>query len=161
MLTGRELKIARFCAGLSQQQLADRTGLHRLTVGYWENKKERFSATHGAPLAIAQSLGMNCISGPLRAGAAWGLTDYDRMRLESDLLRLNKNHARHQTNRRVICAARTRKGILCKALSEPGKQRCKFHGGLSTGPKTPEGRANISQFQKKRWEEWREKRDAM
>jgi len=151
MLTGRELKTARLRAGISQQQLADRIGLHRLTVGYWETKKGRFSATHGTPLTIAQSLGMNCISGSIRAGAAWGLTDDDRMRLESDLLRQKCKSSQHQSNRRVICAAQTRKGTLCKALSEPGKRRCKLHGGLSTGPKTSEGRARIAKAQRQRW----------
>ncbi|MGO8839958.1 MAG: HGGxSTG domain-containing protein [Methyloceanibacter sp.] len=27
---------------------------------------------------------------------------------------------------------------------EPGKRRCRFHGGLSTGPRTAEGRARIA-----------------
>jgi hypothetical protein len=31
----------------------------------------------------------------------------------------------------------------------------KFHGGLSTGPKTPEGRARIAEAQRKRWAAWR------
>ena len=37
------------------------------------------------------------------------------------------------------CGARTRAGGHCKA---PGRTngRCRMHGGLSTGPKTPEGR---------------------
>lgn len=43
---------------------------------------------------------------------------------------------------RVRCGAkRHRDGKPCKAWSEPGKQRCKWHGGCSTGPKTKEGRA--------------------
>lgn len=44
--------------------------------------------------------------------------------------------------KRVPCGAqRHRDGKPCQALSEPGKRRCRFHGGRSTGPKTPEGRA--------------------
>ncbi len=37
---------------------------------------------------------------------------------------------------RPVCGARTRRGsiCLCKKLGRGG--RCKFHGGLSTGPKT-------------------------
>ncbi|WP_156880311.1 HGGxSTG domain-containing protein [Thermomonas fusca] len=43
---------------------------------------------------------------------------------------------------RVQCGAkRHRDGQPCQAKSEPGKRRCRFHGGRSTGPKTPEGRA--------------------
>ena len=42
---------------------------------------------------------------------------------------------------RVICGARRRRdGQPCQGLSVPGKQRCKWHGGASTGPRTNEGR---------------------
>lgn len=54
-----------------------------------------------------------------------------------------------------LCGARTRKGTPCKAEALPGKKRCKFHGGLSTGPKTLEGRERIAAAQRKRWAEWR------
>lgn len=52
---------------------------------------------------------------------------------------------------RVSCGAkRHRDGLPCKAKSEPGKRRCRFHGGRSTGPKTALGRAkslrNLVQF---------------
>lgn len=44
--------------------------------------------------------------------------------------------------KRVTCGARRhRDGQPCQAKSEPGKRRCRFHGGRSTGPRTPEGRA--------------------
>lgn len=53
---------------------------------------------------------------------------------------------------RVICGARRRRdGQPCQALSVPGKRRCKWHGGASTGPRTDEGRArsfaNLRQYQ--------------
>lgn len=42
---------------------------------------------------------------------------------------------------RVPCGARRRRdGLPCEALSVPGKRRCRWHGGLSTGPKTIEGK---------------------
>lgn len=41
---------------------------------------------------------------------------------------------------KAICGARTRKGTPCQCQPVPGKRRCKLHGGLSTGPKTAEGR---------------------
>ena len=48
----------------------------------------------------------------------------------------------YDSKRRVICGAkRHRDGQPCQAKSEPGKKRCRFHGGRSTGPKTPEGKA--------------------
>ena len=40
------------------------------------------------------------------------------------------------------CNARcsSRGGRPCRALKLPGRKRCKWHGGLSTGPQTPEGK---------------------
>ena len=38
------------------------------------------------------------------------------------------------------CGAKTRAGTPCKLRSIYDNGRCKFHGGLSTGPKTPEGK---------------------
>ncbi|MEM6934027.1 MAG: HGGxSTG domain-containing protein [Pseudomonadota bacterium] len=37
------------------------------------------------------------------------------------------------------CGARTRTGAPCKRKPVAGKRRRPNHGGLSTGPKTPEG----------------------
>lgn len=41
------------------------------------------------------------------------------------------------------CGAKTRKGTPCKApvVWWRGSIRCKLHGGMSTGAKTPEGKA--------------------
>ena len=58
---------------------------------------------------------------------------------------------------RPLCGARTRKGTPCKAPAvwdkardRPVNGRCRMHGGLSTGPKTLEGRlralCNLRQF---------------
>jgi hypothetical protein len=33
--------------------------------------------------------------------------------------------------------------------------RCRLHGGLSTGPKTQEGRERIAEAQRQRWRLWR------
>lgn len=62
--------------------------------------------------------------------------------------------ARH----RVRCGAMTRKGTPCLCQSEPGKRRCKFHGGMSTGARAPEGRERIREAQRRRWERWRAER---
>ena len=53
---------------------------------------------------------------------------------------------------RVPCGARRRRdGLPCEALSVPGKRRCKWHGGCSTGPTTVVGRdrslRNLKQYQ--------------
>jgi len=37
---------------------------------------------------------------------------------------------------RPPCGAKTRAGGTCMVRVELGKGRCRFHGGLSTGPKT-------------------------
>ncbi len=57
--------------------------------------------------------------------------------------------------KRPLCGAQTRAGGRCKVRAEPGKRRCRFHGGMSTGPKTPEGRAKIAEAQRRRWAAWR------
>lgn len=61
-------------------------------------------------------------------------------------------------NRQVRCGAKTRRGTACMLKSEPGRRRCRFHGGKSTGAKTTEGRARIAEAQLKRWARWRAER---
>ena len=39
------------------------------------------------------------------------------------------------------CLAKTRRGTLCQNPAIKDRSRCKLHGGLSTGPRTPEGKA--------------------
>jgi len=60
--------------------------------------------------------------------------------------------------------ARTNGGAPCKApvvcrRDAKGEivlsKRCKLHGGLSTGAKTPEGRARLVEAARTRWERWR------
>jgi hypothetical protein len=53
---------------------------------------------------------------------------------------------------RPRCNAQTRSGNSCKLRVVPGKCRCRLHGGLSTGPKTPEGKARIAAANRLRWE---------
>ncbi|HRP04837.1 MAG TPA: HGGxSTG domain-containing protein [Opitutaceae bacterium] len=50
----------------------------------------------------------------------------------------------------------TRKGTPCRAKALPGRNRCKFHGGMSTGPKTTKGRLRIAEAQRRRWQQYRE-----
>jgi hypothetical protein len=55
-----------------------------------------------------------------------------------------------KATRRITCGAKTQSGKPCRGKSVPGRRRCKWHGGCSTGPKTVEGRAralaNLRQF---------------
>lgn len=50
---------------------------------------------------------------------------------------------------RVTCkrcqAVSKRTGAQCQAPAISGKSKCRFHGGLSTGPKTQEGRLRCAQ----------------
>jgi hypothetical protein len=42
--------------------------------------------------------------------------------------------------RGLACGAKTRAGTPCKITALYANGRCKLHGGLSTGPRTPEGK---------------------
>ena len=42
------------------------------------------------------------------------------------------------------CNARTRRGTACQKPPMKGKKRCRLHGGLSTGPRTAEGKKRIA-----------------
>lgn len=57
---------------------------------------------------------------------------------------------------RPLCGAKNRKGTACVKKVIPGKSRCKFHGGSSTGPRTVQGKARIIEAQRNRWATWRE-----
>ncbi len=46
--------------------------------------------------------------------------------------------------RDLTCGAKTRAGTPCKRKDLYHSGRCKFHGGLSTGPKTVEGKKRSS-----------------
>jgi hypothetical protein len=46
--------------------------------------------------------------------------------------------------RGLACGARTRKGTPCKRTDLYLSGRCKLHGGFSTGPTTPEGKARAA-----------------
>ena len=42
------------------------------------------------------------------------------------------------------CLAKTRRGTPCQKAALKGKTRCWLHGGLSTGPRTAEGKARAA-----------------
>ena len=46
-----------------------------------------------------------------------------------------------ERNATELCFAKTRSGTLCQKHPIVGKTRCRLHGGLSTGPKTQEGKS--------------------
>ena len=62
---------------------------------------------------------------------------------------------------RPRCGAKTRAGGSCNAPAVPGKERCRTHGGLSTGPRTKAGKRRslaAAQAGFRRWNEARRSR---
>lgn len=60
-------------------------------------------------------------------------------------------------NRKCGALTRRRTGCIRPPL-ENG--RCRNHGGLSTGPKSQDGRARIAAAQRRRWAAWRRDRQS-
>lgn len=154
-MTGAELRTARKAARMTQADLAKRVGVTRDTIRYWEAKPliRRFGT--GARMAEALGLRIHWQSNA-RAGG-WGDSWCVKADAEAEALfaaylaRTKARQAQAAARLRVICGAKTRKGGACRNKSEPGKRRCKFHGGKSTGAKTPEGKARIAEAQRRRW----------
>lgn len=62
-----------------------------------------------------------------------------------------------------LCGATNRRGLPCAIRLEiyrckNGALRCRYHGGLSTGPKTPEGKAKALRLMFEGLKRWRERR---
>jgi hypothetical protein len=47
------------------------------------------------------------------------------------------------------CLAKTRQGTPCQNPVVTGRNRCRMHGGKSTGPRTAEGKARVAAAQTK------------
>lgn len=151
-MTGAELRAARRAAKITQADLAKRIGVSRDTVQYWEAKPQIARRSAGERMAEALGLRINWQYNA-RAGG-WGVSWTEKMDAEAEALfaasvaRRKLREAHHLATRRVICGAKTRKGGQCCNKSEPGKRRCKFHGGKSTGAKTAEGLGQIAEAQR-------------
>lgn len=145
-MTGDELKGFRTAAGLSRRALAELAEIHPDTVRYWE-RKARVDLRGWAPDRLLRALGKGDLverqTFPARRTFGGFLAS---MRARDGVLGEKGKYSQRQT-----CGARTRKGTSCRARAINGKGRCKFHGGMSTGPRTPEGRARIADAQRKRW----------
>lgn len=155
-LIGAELRRLRRAAGLTQAALAARAGVHRETVGYWEAKAGPLKARYGAVRRFLDALGID--PAPYLPKPTGCPAEAARAAMEAQVeaamaqwrARQAEKLAKEAATRRVKCGAKTRKGSSCRNDSEPGKRRCKFHGGRSTGAKTPEGRARIVEAQHRR-----------
>jgi transcriptional regulator with XRE-family HTH domain len=151
-MTGSELKHARKARGLSRRALADLAGLHPDSIWYWE-RKTRVDLRGYAPDRILRALGLGDLLKHRSSGAP-GEFLHTVTRARGGLLPQQGISLRPKR-----CGAQTRKGTPCRAKALPGKTRCKFHGGASTGPRTAEGKARIAEAQRKRWAAWRAGRD--
>ena len=150
-LTGAELRRRRIDAGLSQRALARMAGLHHSSVAHLEGKA-RIDPRGGGIRLIARALGWRIMADHYTRARHGVLSPPDEMALLGRLPPwMVRALTRHLPPKRVRCGARTRNGTPCKALSEPGRRRCKFHGGKSTGPRTDEGRAKVAEAQRRRW----------
>lgn len=76
---------------------------------------------------------------------------------QSDLARFERSELDLDTwlqNEFKQCNAKTRDGKQCQGRAINGTNKCKNHGGKSTGPKTKEGKAkalaNLKQYRNKK-----------
>lgn len=158
-MTGAELKAARKAKRLNQTELGALAGVARCTVSYWENKQGQLPNSGGLNLILG-ALGLEGLSPHYAHTGGWGFTDTQQewvdRQCQKELKRLTERAKKQAARLRVPCLAKTRKGRPCKLMSEAGRSRCKFHGGMSTGPRTPEGKARIAKFQRMRWQRYRD-----
>ncbi len=157
-MTGEELAAIRHRAGLRQADLAQRAGIGRHAVSYWENRP-RVDLRAWAVRRMAEVLDLP--KPPARSARPSWQEEADRLAEAAFVAQVARIKARAEAaaaKRRVPCGAKTRKGTPCRCLSEPGKRRCKFHGGMSTGARTAEGLERIREAQRKRWARWKAER---
>ncbi|MBY6203172.1 helix-turn-helix domain-containing protein [Maritalea mobilis] len=157
-MRGDDLRAARLHAGLSRRALAQAAGLHPDTIRYCERKAE-IDLRGYAVERMLKALGLGHISQRGVYPSA-RFQDAQRELFDTNTGARGGVLPRNTRGGQRTCGARTRKGTPCRAKALPGKTRCKFHGGASTGPRTADGRARISEAQRKRWADWRQKRCA-
>ena len=153
-MTGADLKAERKAAGLSQAKLASLAGIHRLSVCYWEKKSVVGRRYDWAANRMLEVLGIKVLyvyAPSTRARGDGVLVDSQQEWLDRQYARLKEKALEQAARYRQPCSAKTRKGHPCRLMSERGKRRCKFHGGMSTGPRTAAGKAKIAAVQRKRW----------
>lgn len=152
-MTGADLRAHRLSAGLTQKALALKAGVTRETVAYWE-RQAIVRTRWGAPRRFSNVLGLVNIAASNARARGWGLSPWAaidaRLAAQAEAQLVQRN-----PRGRGLCGAMTRKSAPCQNKSEPGKRRCKFHGGKSTGPRTADGKARIAEAQRRRWAIWR------
>ena len=153
-MTGAELKSFRVMVGLSQRELARLAGVHRNSVAYLEIKGKVNADTSAAKKvlrALDASFSTPSLCKRKRGHHGFSRHEWFEWNLAKQLVLVDERISQRNSVTRVMCNAKTRKGTDCRNLSEAGRRRCKFHGGMSTGPRTAEGRQRIADAQKRRW----------
>ncbi|WP_425502677.1 HGGxSTG domain-containing protein [Sphingobium boeckii] len=80
------------------------------------------------------------LSGPVRAGVRACGMEFRTDRKDGKMPR-----------KKTMCRATTRSGKMCRVKTIFANGRCRFHGGLSTGPKTEAGRKAALANLRLRW----------
>lgn len=140
---GTDLRNARLGYGASLRKVARYAGVSPSTVRRWEGIEFLPLAPTGALRRIAKSLRVRLFKRRRpKANKVHGVPDLVFTFPSS-------------------CKAQTRAGQPCKKRPTPGKMRCRLHGGLSTGPKTKEGRARCRATALAAWARRREAMEAV
>lgn len=166
-----ELSDRRKARGWTQRQLAEAANVGRTAVQYWE-RAGRLDPGVWAVKRMAAALDWQLPSLPAPDGfhdpllsqictlfrGVGPLSEAMTSLGERSVHAGNVVESDSSPTRRVVCGAKTRRNTKCRNKSEPGKLRCKFHGGTSTGARTPEGIERIRQAQRRRWAKERQER---
>ena len=179
IVTGSQIRAARALLGWTRRDLARASKLHPNAVAYWESRSDIPTGTWRTPVAcryMRQALieaGVDFLALPavgVRLVATHNLCARTsrRARLRHGVIE-PPDPPKSQYSSKTLpsppmpkclqppCGAKTRSGTPCRRRSF-ANGRCRNHGGLSSGPKSSEGRQRIVEAQKRRWEHWRDGR---
>jgi len=181
IVTGSQIRAARALLGWTRRDLARASKLHPNAIAYWEGRSEIPTGAWRMPVAcrhmrqalleagidflVLPAVGVRlaathnlCARTRRRARARHGVIDPPGPpKLQNSPKTLTSPPHREALQPR--CGAKTRTGNPCQRKSF-ANGRCRNHGGLSSGPKSSEGRARIVDAQRRRWERWRTERSA-
>lgn len=155
-ITGAELQRLRERAGMTSWEVAALLGFHPNSVKYWERCDE-VNPCGPTPKRILIAIGVDpeMIAPPLahvwRVSLPFGDPE-DAGESQGTTMQRPHSRARHGVLNEPVnkCGAKTRRGTPCAMTPEPGKRRCRLHGGRPTGPKTAEGKTRIAEALRRR-----------
>ena len=169
-LTGDQIREARLALGLTQEELGARAGFHRQCIvrleGYCSLGVLRSSGVSLLAVVRALALPDDVLFPAANAHARPRIMEWleqveataeaaAQVKSEAAKSRRKMREALRQAWRvdreaspklaKPVCGARNRRGQPCQSKKLLRGGKCKFHGGLSTGPKTPEGLARCAE----------------